>query len=88
MTEENIQQVAGLASDLNRELDTIKEVSIDVWTSLTWLGRITLYMPIMILVVYAVCFFRLFNVLENVKLPRGENFFRKLAKLFFSEKSA
>lgn len=78
---------AGLTSHLTQELDTIKEVSIDVWTSLTWLGRITLYLPIMILVVYAVCFFRLFNVLENVKLPNAEKFFRKMAKLFFREKS-
>ena len=87
MTEDNAQSAECL-SHLTAELDTIKEVSIDVWAGLTWFGRIILYMPIMILVVYAVCFFRLFNVLENVKLPRCENFFRKLAKLFFSEKSA
>ena len=88
MTDEKTQQSIGVASDLNAELDTIKEVSIDVLASLTWFGRITLYVPIMILVVYAVFFMRLLYTLENVKLPNIERFFRKLAKLFFSEKSA
>ena len=85
---ENTTQEAGCLSHLTAELGTIKEVSMDVWTSLTWLGRITLYMPIMILVVYAVFFMRLLYTLENVKLPNIERFFKKLAKLFFSEKSA
>ena len=83
----NTPQAIGCLSHLTAELGTIKEVSIDVWTSLTWLGRITLYVPIMILVVYAVFFMRLLYTLENVKLPNIERFFRKLAKLFFSEKS-
>ena len=87
MTENNTQSAECL-SHLTAELGTIKEVSIDVWASLTWFGRITLYVPIMILVVYAVFFMRLLYTLENVKLPNIERFFRKLAKLFFSEKSA